>query len=441
MIGENSIEYVDRLIDIWNSGDCAVLIDWRIPLQTAVEMMREADVHKCYIEKKLYEKAMITANEGIMFTPFERKNVSAEYLPEPVYDKFNPNYDNDEAIVLYSSGTTGKSKGIILSHFAINTNADAIVDYMKPSSADCIYIAKTLSHSSTITGELLVALKTYTKIVIAPTIAPPRYMLGNIIKFNVTITCLNPTLLSLLVHELQRGKYDVSSLRTIYVSGAILNDAIYVKSQDVFKEIAVYNVYGLSEAGPRVTAQRDGCCSSNSVGKAIKGVEIVVSDENGVAVPYEKRGIVHVNTPSQFVSYISGQTKHKSLYKDWLNTGDIGYIDCNGELHIVGRIDDVIILNSHKIYSGEIENTILDLTEIFECVVVKVEYKDSEFIGCLYVGSYISEEEIRDKLKSKLPAYEIPRRFIWCDTIPQTLNGKTSKVDVKAKIISAIETE
>jgi len=426
LIGENSVEYVNALLDIWNNGDCAVLIDWRIPFQTAIKMMNEAKVHTCYIEKKLLDKMPVSLSESITFIPFERKVMIADYLPESVYGKFKPNYSNNEAIVLYSSGTTGKSKGIILSHYAINTNADAIIDYMKPNSTDHIYIAKTLSHSSTLTGELLVSLKTHTKLVIAPTIVPPRYMLSNICKFNVTIICLNPTLLSMLVNEVQRSKYDISSLKKIYVSGSILTDKIYEKAHVAFNNIAIYNVYGLSEAGPRVTAQRDGCCLSNSVGTPIKDIQIVIVDECGIPVLKKKRGIIHVNTPSRFTTYVIGHEK-QSLYKGWLNTGDIGYWDENNELHIIERADDVIILDAHKLYPSEIEKKILESSYVSECVVTKTKCKDEEFISCLYVGENISESELRNMLQKSLPVYEIPRRFIRCESIPRTLNGKISK--------------
>ena len=215
LIGENSVGYINTLIDIWNNGDCAVLLDWRIPFPTAIEMMIEADVHTCFIEKSLFTKVKNEIPNYIDFITYEKQNKSAELLPNCIYEKFQENYSRNEAVVIYSSGTTGKSKGIILSHFAINTNADAIIDYMKLETDDCIYIAKTLSHSSTLTGELLVGLKANICLIIAPTIVPPRYILNNINKYGATLICLNPTLLSMFAAEYKQSKYDLSSLKTI----------------------------------------------------------------------------------------------------------------------------------------------------------------------------------------------------------------------------------
>lgn len=431
LIGENSIGYVNSLIDIWNNGDCAVLLDWRVPFQTAVEMMIEADVHTCFIENSLFHKIENSILDSIDFITYEKQNSSAELLPNYIYEKFRENYNKNDAVVIYSSGTTGKSKGIILSHFAINTNADAIIDYMNPSKKDCIYIAKTLSHSSTLTGELLVALKTRMKLVIAPTIVPPRYISNNINKFNITVICLNPTLLSMMVDEYERKHYDLSSLKTIYVSGSILNDKIHEKAHATFFDIPIYNIYGLSEAGPRVTAQKADCCKGNSVGKPIKGVEIKIVNAQGSVVPTGEYGIIHVNTPSIFNGYIVGQNKHKTLYEGWHNTGDLGYIDTNGELHIVNRLDDVIIIDSHKIYPSEVEKKIFELTTVKECAIAKIEFNGNEFIGCLYVSKNEIERDIKEKLKTKLLIYEIPRFFLRCDSLPRTKNGKVSTSEIQ----------
>lgn len=441
LIGENSIGCVDTLVDIWNNGDCAVLLDWRIPFSTAIEMMIDADVHTCFLEKRLFNKIENQISDSIDFITYEKQNSSATLLPSYIYEKFRENYSRNEAVIIYSSGTTGKSKGIILSHFAINTNADAIIDYMEPNAEDCIYIAKTLSHSSTLTGELLVALKTRTKAVIAPTIVPPRYVLNNINKFGVTIVCLNPTLLSMIADEYEKNEYDLSLLKTIYVSGSILNHKIYEKAHAVFSDIPIYNVYGLSEAGPRVTAQRADCSKSNSVGKTIKDVEIKLINEQGSIVSDGEYGVVHVKTPSVFDGYVIGHNKHDSLYEGWHNTGDVGYIDVNGELHIINRLDDVIIIDSHKVYPNEVEKQIVEQSDVKECAVAKVELNGNEFIGCLYVSEKEIDRDIKEKLKSKLLAYEIPRFFLKCDALPRTKNGKISIREVQACLQKYISQE
>ena len=321
LIGENSAEYVSALLDIWNNGECAVLIDWRIPFPTIIKMMKEADVKKCYIEKDKYN-SICEIPYDIELVMFDRRVKTAQLLPQYIYDKYCDNYSDDEAVVIYSSGTTGLAKGIILSQYAIQTNADAIIDYMSPIKDDCLYIAKVMSHSSTLTGELLVALKSNMKVIVAPTIVPPRVILSNIEEFSTTIICLNPTLLLMLCDEIYRKAYSFSSLRTIYVSGSILSDKIYEKAHNTFANIPIYNVYGLSEAGPRVSAQRVDCCKSNSVGRPIKDISIVVVDDSGQVVPQGCRGTIHVKSPSIFSGYVLG-TKRVSLSKPkWLNTGE-----------------------------------------------------------------------------------------------------------------------
>jgi long-chain acyl-CoA synthetase len=417
LIGENSIEYVDTLLDIWNNGDCALLVDWRIPPLAASAMMLEAGVRVCFIERAVYDKGGVAWSSEIHFELFERVGNSAVLLPDRIYDKFRENYSRDEAIVIYSSGTTGKSKGVILSHYAINSNADAIIDYMWPAYGDCIYIAKTISHSSTITGELLVALKTKTKLVVAPVIVPPRFVLNSIPKFGVTIICLNPTLLKMLAEEFERGDYDLSSLRVIYSSGEILNDRIYELAHRVFGDIPVYNVYGLTEAGPRISAQRADCCKSNSVGKPLKGVDVAIVDDGGNVLLPGERGVIHVNTPGRYAGYIIGTEKFPSLYSGWLNTGDVGYWDEFGELHVVNRIDDVIIIDGHKVYPSYVERVICEVAGAEECRVCR---EVSDVNGMPYIAAYVTlgSERVGEvlsldlyTLSQKLSSHEIPKRL------------------------------
>ena len=433
LVGENSAEYIQLLLDIWNHGDCAVLLDWRIPFQTAVEMMCEAGVGTCYIERKVFVKSDVSVPAWLEVIQFERKSNAAVQLPESLYDAFKENYSTNEAVVIYSSGTTGKSKGIILSHYAINTNADAIIDYMKPVANDCIYIAKSLSHSATLTGELLVALKARMVLVIAPTIVPPRYVYYNIAVHNVTILCLNPTLLKMYAEDYAQNHYDVSALRTIYVSGSVLNGAICRTARETFGGIQICNIYGLSEAGPRVAAQTKGCCTGNSVGKPIKGVGVAVIDDQGHPVEAGKCGIIHVDTRSRYSGYISGNEKHRSLFRGWLNTGDIGMFDENGELYVIGRIDDVIMIDSHKVYPSEVEEQILRNADVSKCAVFAIGEGKGLKIVCAYVAdrSIIASDLI--KLRKVLMPYEVPKSFVQVDCIPTVINGKVDYKQLKER--------
>ena len=428
LIGTNSPEFVDKLIEIWNGGNSAVLIDPQIPSIAAIDLMKGANVKKCYYEKAIFGKNKFLENEisdEIIFEEYEVSIKSAMFLSDEISSKYVENYSTNEAVVVYSSGTTGKSKGIILSHYALNTNADAINDYMHLCNDDTIYIARSLAHLAALTGELLVGLKAHANIVIAPIIVPPRFILNNLIKFSVTVVCLSPTLLSLVAEECSRKHYELPTLRTIYTNGAKVDEKLYIKARNIFTNISIYNSYGLSEAGPRVTSQTENCCMSNSAGKPIKGVQVQIIDEYGNIVENGRRGIIHVDTPSRFSGYISGKER---------NTGDIGYFDENDELHVVDRADDMIIIHSHKIYPSDIERKIIMNTSVFDCVVVKKEFGCDEKLCCLYRGDErISANQLIDYL---LP-YEIPELYIKIGSYPKTSNGKVSREKIKEMLQDA----
>ena len=160
LIGRNTTEYAERLFRIWNSGDSAVLIDCDAPPSVSFGLLKEAGACKCYLENSLADRYDDTAPPSFVMTCYPTEYRTPCVMPESVRELYKPRYDESEAVVMYSSGTTGKRKGVSLSHRALSNNADSIIDYMRPTENDCFYLNKKLSHCSSLTGELLVALKT-----------------------------------------------------------------------------------------------------------------------------------------------------------------------------------------------------------------------------------------------------------------------------------------
>ena len=433
LIGDNSIGYVEKLKEILLNDCVAVLIDWRIPLQVAIGMMCSYEVNEFYIEdNRIIDVNVPNELKMMLYTGCNNKITE---LPTSFYNEFAKifdNYSDDDAVIFFSSGTTGKAKGIRLSFGAINRNVDSIIEYMQLQFDDTIFISKALSHSSTFTGELFVGLKSRMKIIIGPTVTSPVSSLKAIDKYGVTIWCINPTLLKIFLAVLEKQKFALSTLKKIYISGAVIDKITLEYASLLLENIQVLNMYGLTEAGPRVTVQ--GIHKNNKVGSVgfpICGVEVKIISNCGKEVPNDQKGIIYIKTHSLMNGYLTGYER-VSLYKDWFNTGDIGYIDQDGELFLVGRTDNMILHGAHNVFPEEIEKTIKEHKDIFDCALFGEKHEIyGERIICLYVSDICNSSELRSYCLSKLASYEIPSEFIKVSSIPYNSNGKMMRNKLK----------
>ncbi len=423
IVMENSAEYVKCLLAIWREGNCAVLLDWRLPAEQILQMLDRSGAEECYLDKSLQKK--FPKETAVSLHWVDISSFHTMRLPASLYQGFSFEKSEEDAVILFSSGTTGKAKGIVLSYRALFYNSTAVADYLQVTPGDCFYISKALSHSSTLVGELLVALRFGAGIVLAPTRVPPRVALRCICEEQATLLCVNPVLLQLFLKTQRRLKLNLP-LRAIYTSGAVAGKQLMLDAREVFFPIPVLNVYGLSEAGPRVSAQRPAMADTpGSVGVPVEGVQIQIREEQGSLCRPNSQGTIFVRSPSAMTRYLNGPSPFQG---EWLNTGDLGYLSEAGELFVVGRADDRIVQEAHNLEPNGIEEVLRSCSGVEDCMVFGVE--DSQFgqrAVCLYIARQELQKELYLYAKQQLADYEIPKEFHQVQSLPVTASGKRSR--------------
>lgn len=438
IICENGSEFLVYLFSAFCVNATVVPLDPNLPIDTMMKLLQEIDTKIVLISENLKKKlcnelknhyVLLNERDADLFSP---ENSLA-------YGK-NTNED-DVAFIFFSSGTTsGKPKGIQLTHKAIYSNMLAVQDYMQPNQSDIFFISKTFVHAPSLVCEVFVALYVGALIIAYSDIMAPVTMMERIEDTHATVLFVNPTILRLLTEIGIKRKKCIKVLRLIYTSGSTIEKELLEKAQAIFVNARIYNVYGLTEAGPRVCAPRIDCStySLGSVGKSIKGVRIKIINKDGKAADVNEKGIIYVQSQSMMEGYFKNQslTKQK-LSNGWLETGDVGYINNSGELFVLGRSDEIINRNSNNVDPILVENVIKKMEGIRECIVFGIP--DKRYINKI-VAAIIVEEgytyTLKDIIKfssSYLLPCEFPQElYIW-DTIPLTISGKKSRVLAREK--------
>ena len=433
IISENGSEFIVSLFAILRINAVAIPIDPQLP-QVSVEGLLEISNSKGICISDYYRGKLsdILESKYCLITEGRpRQNVSCASV--------NGFSEKEIAMILFSSGTSeGMPKGVVLTHEAISYNVKAIFDYMQPTKDDIFYITKTMVHVSTLVGEILVGLYSGSKIIAYPTIMTPQSIINNIEATGTTIIAVNPTILKILVRSAESQKRTLPILRLVYTSGGVVETDVLIDAERVFNNAQILNVYGLTEAGPRVCAQRgdDQTKIYGAVGRPIKGVRIKVIKEDGTEAKIREQGGIYVCSKSCMIGYYQNDhLTHKKLKNGWLDTGDYGYIADNGELIVLGRSDDVIVRNGNNVDPVVVENSIKKMPGIIDCVVFGGN--DDGHGECIVAaivcarGWNYSLQEIITFCNKLLAPFEIPHKLLQWECIPMTTNGKVSRKAAK----------
>jgi long-chain acyl-CoA synthetase len=350
--------------------------------------------------------------------------------------------DDDEiAVLLYTSGTTGFPKGAMLTHRNLISNAEACIKVMRLSHKDRVLLFLPLFHSFSFTVCVLVPIYTGAAIVLLESVKPFSRVISSIIKDRITLFVAVPTIYSILAKKkmpffLRLAFKCLVRIRAC-ISGA---SALPEETIQLFEErfnIPLLEGYGLTEASPVVAVNPvNGTRKIGSVGPALPGIEAAVVGEDGGRLPSGQAGELIVRGTNVMKGYFNKDSETKEVLKDsWLYTGDLAKIDADGYIFIVDRKKDLIIVDGMNIYPREVEDVIIKHPLIEECAMVGVNAGKGPEIPVLFIkkkdNADIGEKEIRDYLKGQIANFKMPRKVIFIDEFPKTATGKIKKSELR----------
>ena len=340
-------------------------------------------------------------------------------------------------IMMCTSGTTGYPKAIKFSAEAIQNNIVAISKYFPLTSKDTILICRPIYHCAVLVGELLLAIFVGANIELYSGGFNPLVITNILMQEEISVLCGTPTIFKGLASCIKHRNAE-NNIKTIALSGEYLLPAHAKDIREAFPLAKIFNVYGLTEAGPRVSFLPYELFDKNpsSVGQPLSGVDIKIVNENGYDVA--TIGEVWVRTKSIMSGYYKEAEKTLEKFHDgWFATGDLGTLDKNNYLYILGRSDDMIIKAGMNIYPQEIEKKIIQIPEIKEVLVYgKIENGIERIIAEVILNDCYKETtglDIMEKVSQILPDYMMPAKVIIVDQLQKNASGKVLRPSKKAR--------
>ncbi len=336
----------------------------------------------------------------------------------------------DLAAILYTSGTTGLSKGAMLSHDNLLSNALTLVDYWRFSADDVLLHALPIFH----THGLFVA----TNIIMicgGSMIFLPRFDVDALIEQMPRATSLMgvPTFYTRLLADARFDRELVAHMR-LFVSGSA---PMLAETHVQFEAVTGHRIlerYGMTETNMNTSNPYDGERRAGSVGFALPGVEIKITDpENGAALAQGETGMIEIRGPNVFLGYWRKPEKTAlELREDgFFISGDMGKIDDDGYLHILGREKDLVISGGYNIYPKQIETEIDALDGVVESAVFGIADADlGEAVAAavvLVAGARLDQEQLLDALRPRLARFKLPRKLVLLEQLPRNAMGKVQK--------------
>lgn len=435
----------------WN-GSIPVPVNYRLAPPEIRYILDDADVSQLFIED-----TFLPLLESAEFAPWGETAICIPGGPEAdtkmrTSDALigaaapSEGHDSDEgedAILLYTGGTTGRSKGVRLTHKNVFSNGQQCTAPMKINSADVYLHVAPMFHSADLLGT------GYTQAGAAHAYLPvfsPENVLQAFQDYGVTSAMMAPTMIILTLQAPYFDTYDLSALDRVYYGSSPMAVEWIRRTMDAFPNANVQQGYGLTETSPilttldedvHVAAMESGEYDIlKAAGRPLVGIDMRIVDGAGNEVPLGADGEVVVRGPNVTVGYLNRPEENKAAFRDgWFHTGDIGKMDENGFMFLLDRKKDMIVTGGENVYSSEVEAALYQHENVHECAVVGVpdeKYGEALFAAIVpRPGTSLSNSEIIDHCRDLIGGYKIPRRMAFVEELPKSAMGKILKTEIR----------
>jgi long-chain acyl-CoA synthetase len=343
---------------------------------------------------------------------------------------------DDTAVILYTSGTTGKPKGAELTHRNLRMNVEAAVHLFSLGVGDMIFGGLPLFHSFGQTCTMNAAVKAGACVTLLPRFDPEK-ALGIIERDSCTVFEGVPTMYGALLNHPDRDKVDVSCLRVCASGGASLPVEILKGFEETFG-CKVLEGYGLSETSPIASFNHpDRERKPGSIGTPLEGVEFRLVDDEGNDVPPGEIGEILIKGHNVMKGYWERDDATAESIKDgWFATGDMAKVDDDGYYFIVDRKKELIIRGGYNVYPREVEEVLYEHPAVREAAVVGIPHDEwGEEVGAavaLKEGESAEPDELIAFVKEQVAGYKYPRKIWIVDELPKGPTGKILKREISA---------
>ncbi|SJN14718.1 Acetoacetyl-CoA synthetase [leucine] [Halomonas citrativorans] len=350
--------------------------------------------------------------------------------------------ENDLAAILYTSGTTGRSKGAMLTHRNLASNAETLVKTWHFSANDRLIHALPIFHTHGLfvacnvvlmAGASMLFLPKFDADIIFEELPHGSVMMGV------------PTFYTRLVQDARLTPKAAENMR-LFISGSAPLTSETHEAFEAKTGHAILERYGMTETNMNISNPYQGERRAGTVGVPLPGVDIRIIDrESGAEVAEGDIGILQVRGPNVFIGYwrMPEKTREELLDDGFFITGDLAMRDAQGYVHIVGRDKDLVISGGYNVYPKEVEQLIDELEQVVESAVIGLPHPDfGEGVTAVVVcqaGASLDETTIFDHLAGRLAKYKQPKRVFFVEELPRNTMGKVQKNELRKRFADAYQ--